>query len=194
MKETFIKQYWKPYGGWAALFCSPYMWIAFIVSLMNYLFSQNENWIETPLAILPNLLGFTLGGYSIWLALGNTSLNEILAEKEQGEDVPSEFMIVNASFVHFIFLQVLCLFLLIFIKTTVLKETLIFSIFGCYSPVVSSVLWLANFFNWFTFFLFLYSILSMLGALFALLNIASVLDILYRHSADKKRQEEIGDE
>ncbi|CAI4202106.1 hypothetical protein MWMV10_MWMV10_00613 [Acinetobacter baumannii] len=189
MKETFIKQYWKAYGGWVALFRSPYMWIAFIVSLMNYQFSQNENWIDTPLAILPNLLGFTLGGYSIWLALGNTSLNEILAEKERDEDIPSEFMVVNASFVHFIFLQILCLFLLIFIKTTVLKETIIFSIWGCYSPVVSSVLGLANLFNWFTFFLFLYSILSMLGALFALLNIASVLDILYRHSAEKKHQE-----
>ncbi|EXA55348.1 hypothetical protein J505_3556 [Acinetobacter baumannii 1297549] len=27
MKETFIKQYWKAYGGWVALFRSPYMWI-----------------------------------------------------------------------------------------------------------------------------------------------------------------------
>ncbi len=187
MKDTFIEQYWKPYGGVRALLCSPYMWIAIIVSLINYSFSQNANWIDTPLSILPNLLGFTLGGYSIWLALGNTSLNEILAEKEEESDeIPSEFMMVNASFVHFIFLQVICLFLLIFLKTTSIQSTLIQSFMGCNSTFISSVLWLNSFFNWFTFFLFLYSILSMLGALFALLNIASVLDILYRNSSKNK--------
>lgn len=188
MKDTFIEQYWKPYGGVKALLCSPYMWVAFIVSLINYSFSQSENWIDTPLSILPNLLGFTLGGYSIWLALGNTSLNEILAEKDEGDEFPSEFMMVNASFVHFIFLQIICLFSLIFLKTTEVQNMLILSILGCNSTFVSSVLWLTSFFNWLTFFLFLYSILSMLGALFALLNIASVLDILYRDSAKNRNK------
>jgi hypothetical protein len=140
------------------------------------------------LAILPNLLGFTLGGYSIWLALGNTSLNEILADKEESDEIPSEFMMVNASFVHFIFLQIICLFSLIFLKTTSIQSTLIFSFLGCNSNFINSLLWFSSFFNWLTFFLFLYSILSMLGALFALLNIASVLDILYRDSAKKKNR------
>ncbi|MEB6479771.1 hypothetical protein [Acinetobacter vivianii] len=184
MKETLIEQYWKPYGGWKALLSSPFMWVALVVSIINYSFSQNENWIDTPLSVLPNLLGFTLGGYSIWLALGNTSLNEILAEKED-DDIPSEFMMVNASFVHFILLQIICLFFLIFLKTTKIQDTLIFSFLGCSSTFITSVLYLASFFNWLTFFLFLYSILSMLGALFSLLNIASVLDLLYRDSSKK---------
>lgn len=188
MKDTFVEQYWKPYGGAKALLCSPYMWVAFIVSLINYSFSQSENWIDTPLAILPNLLGFTLGGYSIWLALGNTSLNEILADKEESDEIPSEFMMVNASFVHFIFLQIICLFSLIFLKTTSIQSTLIFSFLGCNSNFINIILWFSSFFNWLTFFLFLYSILSMLGALFALLNIASVLDILYRDSAKNKNR------
>lgn len=188
MKDTFIEQYWKPYGRSKALLCSPYMWIAFIVSVINYSFSQSPNWIDTPLSILPNLLGFTLGGYSIWLALGNTSLNEILAEKEENNEIPSEFMMVNASFVHFIFLQIVCLFFLIFLKTTDIQSTLIQSFMGCHSNFISGVLWLSSFFNWFTFFLFLYSILSMLGALFALLNIASVLDILYRNNSNNKKR------
>ncbi len=101
-----FQYYWKIYGGWKALFASPYLHIAiFLLALTQHQW-LSRGWWEQSLSILPNLLGFSLGGFAIFLGLGDEQFRAILAEKDQ-EEKYSAYTFVSATFVHFLLIQCL---------------------------------------------------------------------------------------
>ena len=107
-----FKLYWQFYGGFEALLKTPYLHFAVITSLICFpIWSKIAEpfWYSLPLAALPSLLGFTLGGYAILLAFGNEKFLMILCAREEDAD-PSPFMNVNGAFVHFIVVQAVALF------------------------------------------------------------------------------------
>lgn len=109
-----ISTYWKVYGGRHALLCSPYFHISVITSLICHPVWSGEHkdwaWFNICISVIPNLVGFTLGGYAMLLAFGNEKFRALLAgDDDDGE--PSPFMKVNATFIHFIIMQMLSLFI-----------------------------------------------------------------------------------
>lgn len=104
--------YWSSYGGWSALLHSPYFHISILISLICYpaWIEEQKDWVwyNICLSVIPNLLGFTLGGYAMLLAFGNESFCALLAD-DDGDGKPSPFLAVNATFIHFILIQVLAL-------------------------------------------------------------------------------------
>jgi len=105
MEENIFLRYWKYYGGWKALFSSRYFHSSIIITILLAPHWLNSNWWEIVLDIMPNVLGFSLGGYAMWIAMGDENFRKLISgANEKGDTSP--FMSVNAAFVHFILLQI----------------------------------------------------------------------------------------
>lgn len=166
-----IELYWKLYGGWSALYRSPYLHVAVLFSLLSIpLWKPNPDstlaaWYDTAIAVLPNLLGFTLGGFAILLAFGNEKfLSKISGEDKDGS--PSPYLNLCGSFAHFIIIQVVALFFAFFAQAWSMNSWYM-SIFG-----------LAFFY---------YAILTSVMATFAILNMSKWFDIFISINKNKTR-------
>lgn len=105
--------YWSAYGGFRALLRSPYLHISIVISALcwNVWLKSHESWawFNLCLDIMPNLLGFTLGGYAILLAFGDEKFRKILTGKSK-EEKYSPYVELNATFLHFIVMQTASIF------------------------------------------------------------------------------------
>lgn len=116
------KRYWRAYGGTGAFLRSPYMHAAVLLTILTFPNWSQRGWWETVTSVLPNVLGFTLGGYAILLSFGDEKFKAILAgsktetlDKDNGAN-PSAFLQVSAAFVHFIVVQAVAMFVALFAK------------------------------------------------------------------------------
>lgn len=98
--------YWTVYGGFRAVFGSPYLHIALLITAGTYpLWIKSNDWAAITLGALPNILGFSIGAFAVILSFGQDSL-ERLKDKDEAK---SRYLGVIASFVHFIVMQTLAL-------------------------------------------------------------------------------------
>lgn len=97
------KDYWSNYGGSSALLRSPFLHLALLISCFSFFLWFNQPWWDKVISIIPSLLGFSLGGYAIWLAIGDEKFKSLLAGSDNGETSP--FMELNYAFAHFILMQ-----------------------------------------------------------------------------------------
>ncbi|WP_457571278.1 hypothetical protein [Desulfovulcanus sp.] len=117
MIESYIKEYknvaktirfyWRCYGGLNSIKKSPYLHCSIILSLLSLILGNNcdkcPSWYDYILNIIPNILGFTLGGYAVLLAFSDANFLEVLAGKENDKESP--FLVLNGTFIHFIVVQ-----------------------------------------------------------------------------------------
>ena len=154
-----VKLYFKIYGGIKALVSSPYLALAVVISgICHPVWSHppfTPVWYTLPLDIIPNLLGFTLGGYAILLAFGDKEFLKLISGTREGDEEPSPFMVINGAFVHFIILQMISL-LLALIGLSLGKNTGIFAMLG--------------------FTIFIYALLTTIAATFSIMNVSSSFD------------------
>lgn len=95
------------YGGIFGLLRSKYLWVAAALTSLTYSAWTNSGWWDLPLEIIPNLLGFTLGGFALTVAFGDEKFREILAKS--GDDNSSVFKELAATFYLFIAVQLISL-------------------------------------------------------------------------------------
>jgi hypothetical protein len=101
--------YWRVFGGVTSLFGSPYLLLAVIlVTLTEPIWSVRHGlvWIEIATAIVPNLLGFALGGMAIMLSFSSGRFLEAIRQNGRSD---SYFMKVIASFFHLSLVLSFCL-------------------------------------------------------------------------------------
>jgi len=154
--ESF-KRYYDAYGGWKGFVCSPYLHLTLVLSLIVWPLwrcGQDHNWYELTLNILPDVLGFTLGGYTILLAFGSERFLRALSETDEPGEL-SPFMRFNGTFVHFIFVQILAIILAIIGSAWGIKN-------GLFAWVGLSTL--------------IYSILIALAAVFAIMRLSKMFE------------------
>ncbi|WP_134055736.1 hypothetical protein [Rheinheimera aquimaris] len=101
--STIYSRYWQAYGGSKALLKSGYLWSALAISAVLYPLWSTPGWWELVLSIIPNLLGFSLGGFALWLAIGDDGFRKVITDK--AAEQCSAYASINASFVHFILVQ-----------------------------------------------------------------------------------------
>lgn len=103
-----IKLYWQAYGGWGEFFKSIYLIVSFIFTVIVFPIwtkfdaEGNASWATMPTSILPNLLGFSMGGMAIMLAFAGSKVFTYITEDGKKH---SYFIKIVASFYHFIFVQ-----------------------------------------------------------------------------------------
>ncbi|MEH0741176.1 hypothetical protein H4F05_06575 [Vibrio cholerae] len=161
-----LKEYWLAYGGWKALFSSKYFWGAFALNslLFNAWYPIDSKWWEMVLSITPNFLGFTLGGFAMWVAIGDEKFKGLIAGADEDDDI-SPYMEVNATFTHFLLLQIIALVLAIIAKnfdSVVINE-----------PAMAVA---ARIYSFGAHFIFVYALLTTLAAVLAILKVAKWYD------------------
>lgn len=106
-----VSKYWSIYGGVWAILSSPFFHAAIVVGIISTPFWSAEKWWETILGIVPDTIGFTIGGYAILVAFGDEDFRKRIAGKRHQKDEESPFMDVSASLLHSVILQATCMLL-----------------------------------------------------------------------------------
>jgi hypothetical protein len=177
--RKIFRRYWNAYGGWRSVFLSPYLHFSFLFSIVAHGAWMNSNWYNLPISVLPSLIGFSLGGYAIWLALGDDKFRASISGKGvDGKESP--FIKVNATFVHFISLQIFALIFALGAQSQPVHniplgwKKVILDANPYLSEVSVALMHVASFLGYF---LFIYAILSALAATMAIFRIAGWLDV-----------------
>lgn len=102
----FIRRYLNDYGGARAIFGSPFLALALLLAAISFQRWDSQEWKELALATIPNLLGFSLGTYALLFSLISQRLKKALREVKNSRGV-AYLDEMNATFFHFIFMQVL---------------------------------------------------------------------------------------
>ncbi len=167
-----LSRYWKAYGGFRAIFKSVFFYVAVLLSAILYPAWSQQGWWDTVLSVMPNLLGFTLGGFAMWVAIGDENFKATIAGTSSSEE-PSPFMKVNATFAHFIFLQILSVFLALINKAyniTLPNDHAFVVIWGNYVNQATLL------FYYISYFVFIYALLSSIASVVALFRVSSWYD------------------
>lgn len=107
---NIILLYWDAYGGAQALRSSPYLHFSVLLTVLLSHYWITDAWWETALSTLPNLLGFTLTGFTIWLGFGDERFQRLVTKPGRNGKA-SAYMGVSAGFVHFVLSQFFALLL-----------------------------------------------------------------------------------
>jgi hypothetical protein len=101
-----FSRYWRSYGGWLALVRSPYFHASLLLTAVTvHTWSEKDWWLQV-LGLLPNLLGFTVGGFTLFLAIGSEKFRALLSQRDPDETA-SLMETISATYVHFIVVQTL---------------------------------------------------------------------------------------
>lgn len=167
-----FRNYYLSYGGVSSVARSPYAHLSAFVGVISFSIWSRAGWWELPLSILPGLVGFTLAGYAVVMTIGDSRLR--LAMMEPLPDRVSAFMAMNATFFHFLLLQLLSILLALVAKARVFSSILGITDLKIGSVslrfVVTSLGWLISYT------LFIYALVSALAAVAAIFRLGSWLE------------------
>ena len=105
-----FSRYWQAYGRRKAFLRSPYLHLAALLLAATYATWSQKDWWDQVISVMPNLLGFTLGGFAMFLGFGDEKFRSLLAEPDEDKpEEPSLYVSLCATFVHFILIQLLAL-------------------------------------------------------------------------------------
>ncbi|HMI84650.1 MAG TPA: hypothetical protein VK550_11180 [Polyangiaceae bacterium] len=104
-----LGRYWKAYGGWRAVFASPYAALALAITGISWKSWCAVEWWNTALSVLPNLLGFSLGGYAMLVSFGDEKFRKVLSTTPGNAEGVTIWTGTSATFAHFIVVQALAL-------------------------------------------------------------------------------------
>ncbi|MFB2863048.1 hypothetical protein [Aeromonas sp. MdU4] len=169
--NIFLK-YWNSYGGFRAIFNSPYFRVSIILTIILFPHWIKPGWWETVLSVMPSVLGFSLGGFAMWMSVGDNDFKSIIAGKDD-EDSVSPFMEVNATFAHFILLQLLSIVLAIISKAYDIKistQSVSYNLLGDFLFYFDFLLYCVSYF------IFIYALLTAFAAVMALFRVSSWYD------------------
>lgn len=112
---SFIKKdfndYIKYFGKLSDIIITPYFHVAVIISFLVIFFGQDAKiWTETALNTLPDILGFSIGGYAIIITFGDEKFRKFLVDTEI-DNQKSLLLVVNGTFIHFILCQTIAIIL-----------------------------------------------------------------------------------
>lgn len=170
--ENVWKRYWSAYGGYKALFTSYYLIISFVISAFFFPLWTSEGWWNDVFQIVPSLLGFSLGGYAMWIAFGDSSFRQIISGGSENKASP--FMEVSAAFVHFMIVQMLAIMIALFAKAvnfSLSTDSWIFTFLESYYYYK-----ICQFASYLGFSIFVYALLSTIAAVMALFRAAHWYD------------------
>jgi hypothetical protein len=94
---------WASMGGIAKIWKSFDFRLALAVSFLCSPAWLAPHWWENSIAVLPSLLGFTLGGFAIFLGFGSDQFKEMIALKDEAK---SEYLSVSSIFLFIVAVQV----------------------------------------------------------------------------------------
>ncbi len=146
---------WRSSGGFRAFFRSFDFWLAFLVCVLAAPFWLTDRWPNQVISVLPNLLGFTLGGFAIFLGFGSDEFKGAIA---QSDESTSPYLSVSAAFITFVAFQLAALL------WALVANALYFEAPGFLAPFAREIEWASYTGGAVGYFLFAYSLALVLRA------------------------------
>lgn len=168
---NIFTRYWRAYGGLSAMLRSPYLHGALLLLVLTANTWLHLAWWDSVVDALPNLLGFTLGGFAIFIGFGDESFRAVLSEPDSEDDPKKATIYVSlcATFVHFIVVQI-----------SALIFALVAGSLNFYSPLVDGFRYWIELGNILAgavgYLLYLYALTSVLAATMHVFRIASMYE------------------
>ena len=97
---------WRSSGGVKSMLQSFDFYLAVVVWLLATPMWLSAKWQDQVISVLPNLLGFTLGGFAIFLGFGSDDFKRAIARADESS---SPYLSVNAAFMLFVSFQLAAL-------------------------------------------------------------------------------------
>jgi hypothetical protein len=146
-------------------------------------------WWEIVFQIIQNLLGFSLGGFAIWLAFGGERFSRFIAGGKEGKTSP--YMEATSNFVHFILLQLAAIVGALACQVWYIPIENANSFVELIPAEVQLVIgWLTLTAYAFSFWLFVYALLSTIPATLTLFRGARWFDMYASHLDENKNDKE----
>lgn len=166
--RDIVVQYWNAYGGSASFFKSPYLHFSLLLSVLcvNIWFPSEKKFSEMAIAVLPNLIGFSIGAFAILAQM--VEKQEVLRLNIESKKVGIVF---SSSFVHAILFQILAIILAIISKASI--GIILIAIFGEYS--LKYIFFISIVFHFISFAIFIYAILIVLSLAFTIFRIIKLV-------------------
>lgn len=181
--ENILVRYWKAYGGWKAVLTSVYFWGAVVLTAFLYPQWTKVGWWGDVLSIMPSVMGFSLGGFAMWVAIGDEKFKSLLSGSDD-DGKPSPFMEVNATFVHFILLQLTSIILAVISNAyniPISSSHWLYAIWGGNLGLATNILYC------FSYFIFIYSLFTAFAAVLALFRVSSWYDDMQTQIMNKNK-------
>jgi hypothetical protein len=167
--------------------------VAFVVTILCCNFWTNEAWWEQVISVLPNLLGFTLGGFAIFLGFGSETFKTMLSDDDETK---SPYISVSASFLIFVLFQVVAL-LYAFVSKAMHFDLVVLAhkkewFFEKQAvPIQEWLLWLDPFTAGFGYLLFVYSMIFTLRASMRIFRLSRWYHSLIVEEAEEAERERL---
>lgn len=177
--KTLIKwlaRYFHAYGGMRGAIASPFFGFAAIVTGLSYAnwLKPEPDWIGKIESLIPSLLGFSLGTYAILFSIIGSRLKGALRQIKTPHGV-SYLESINATFFHFIFVQVVALMWAFLFQGSWLVDSV--KLLKPYYPPLEQVgIWAFRCGSFVGFFLLVYSVLLTVAAALAVYRLALIRD------------------
>lgn len=169
-----LRRYFAGYGGWKAVFSSPLFLMSCAFAAIGYNTWLTDRWSTLTETLLPSILGFSIGTYSILFGLLTSRMRAALkAKKSHGEiSYLEEF---NATFFHFIFVQVIALLWAIIYNGSLLHD-LAYAAPKCFTSALTIYLYAARLGGFIGYGLLIYSISLAIASALVVYRLASIVD------------------
>ena len=138
------------------------------------------------------MIGFTLGGYAIFIEFGDERFRNLISGKDDGESGESPFIKFNSTFIHFIIVQCLALVYAITAKAKILTNIpLEHKLFlAGYIPWISQASHYVTHTLWFLgVWLLMYTLLTIVAVTLGLFDIAQYYDQYISHIKRNKTKD-----
>lgn len=181
---SIYARYWRAYGGTSALVRSFYLHVALVLSAISANAWLTSGWWDQVTSILPNVLGFTLGGFAIFISFGDEKFRQLLAEPEEDDDeTPTAYVKLCSTFVHFILVQIAALLF------AIIAKALYFPWPGAPACFQAALPWLNGVNGFLGYALFIYSLTSALAATMHVFRIASMYESFQKSNRSVEQKE-----
>ena len=152
---------------------SPYFHGALLLLVITHHTWIEPAWWDIVIGALPNLLGFSLAGFAIFIGFGDERFRALLAEPDEDGLQPTIYVKLCSTFVHFILVQILALIYAVVAKSLWYPAS--------WMSAIEWVLPTLNFFGGaIGYGLFLYALTSVLAATMHVFRIASMYEAYQR--------------
>lgn len=169
-----INRYFLAYGGWGSVLGSPLFFLSLVITAASYSQWWGEDWTDLSLSLLPSLLGFSLGTYAILFSLITARVKGAMRAVKDDREI-SALEQVNATFFHFIFVQVVSLLWAFSFKGTALFDLATY-IAPLWPPALCIFQVARAVGAGIGFLLLIYSVSLMIGAALAIYRLALIAD------------------
>lgn len=184
---TIFRTYWAAYGGIKQLLESPYLHCSALLTLIMATTWRTEGWWADPIAILPNIIGFTVAAYAVVVAFGDEKFRRLLTRSDDlADDQHSPFMGLNSALVHAVIVQVLSLLSAVLAKSRPMTYLLSLCSEPIRKEIIGSMPWLSaarvaiGNVGWFCgYLIFIYGLVLTIAAAMSIFRLANWYDQYY---------------